>query len=134
MSDTNIQVNFIHICDNAFLSKDNRLNVIGVFDRLFVAKFPYRHPKFTVVLNVTIEEGTYPFEIRLMQEGEESPKLVMNGEVKAKKSESFNLISDFAGIAFEQEGEYTVEIWNKDEKLTSQAFRVELPPQKKKEK
>lgn len=32
----NVKLNFAHVCENAFLSQDGKINIIGDFDKIFI--------------------------------------------------------------------------------------------------
>ena len=48
------KLNFLHLCDSAFLSKENKLNVIGIFDSVYVDTVPGTLLKATLVGNLTV--------------------------------------------------------------------------------
>lgn len=122
------KLNFAHICDMAFLSQDKKLNIIGVFERIFAQKFPLRYPKMSVVMNLSIEKGTHELLLLLQKKGGEKPVLQMKGEVKAAGSENINLIFDLANISFEDQREYAAEIFLNGEEMGAVPFSVELAP------
>lgn len=39
-----MKVTFAHVCDYASVSRDGKLSVIGIFDRLFTSALPTSHP------------------------------------------------------------------------------------------
>lgn len=124
------QIHFLHVCENAFLSKDNKLNLIGIFDRISVRKFPVRYPKIAVALNMTVDKGTHPFEIRIVEKGKEKPVVEMKGEVNAEAEKNFNLLSDFVGMVFEHQREYSVVLFVDGDIVGAKSFSVGLIPEK----
>ncbi len=125
------KLNFAHLCDNAFLSQDNKLNIIGIFREIYSQKFPFRYPKMAVVMNVTVEKGMHPFAIHMMKEGTTDPVMKMQGEVKSSETKDFNLIIDLANIAFEDQRKYRIDILMEDEVIGAIPFEIKLMPQKK---
>lgn len=102
------------IADEANISQEGKLNLLGAFDRIGAPNFPTVHPKMVFVFRV--EAGyadagrTIPVRVRLMDEdggllfdagGELVAPDVQPGDV-ATAYQIFNLI----GIAFEKPGLY----------------------------
>jgi hypothetical protein len=60
------------LADEANLSQEGKLNVLGVFDRIAAAAFPTVHPKMVFVFRVQAEYGdagrSFPVRVRLMDE------------------------------------------------------------------
>lgn len=58
-------------CDAANVSREGKLNLLGIFNSIHAAEFPCTHPHLALVLRVEArvgEEGTYPLEIQLVDE------------------------------------------------------------------
>jgi hypothetical protein len=102
------------LADEANVSQEGKLNVLGVFDRLASPAFPTVHPKMVFVFRVQAEYGdtnrTHPVRVRLMDEdgatlfeanGEIVPPPVEPGEF-ATAHQLFALV----GIQFPRPGFY----------------------------
>ena len=58
-------------CDAANVSREGKLNLLGIFNSIHAAEFPCTHPHLALVLRVEArlgEEGVYPLEIQLVDE------------------------------------------------------------------
>ena len=58
-------------CDAANVSREGKLNLLGIFNSIHAAQFPCTHPHMALVLRVEArlgEEGTYPLELKLVDE------------------------------------------------------------------
>ena len=109
---TNVKLNFIIVCDNAFVAQgSNFLNIIGIFDRVSAEKFPAVHPRIIVVTNLTGEVGEYNQIITL--------KNKLTGEKLAELSGKINInvigqkaqfIGNFFNLVFPSAGEYIFEV------------------------
>lgn len=44
-----IQIHLFEIADYALISRDNKLSVLGIFDRIYVQKIPANHPNMVIV-------------------------------------------------------------------------------------
>ncbi len=60
------------LADEANVSQEGKLNVLGVFDRIAASSFPVVHPKMVFVFRVRAEYAdagrTFPVRVRLMDE------------------------------------------------------------------
>ena len=60
------------LADEANVSQEGKLNVLGVFDRIAAASFPVLHPKLVFVFRVQAEYADagrrFPVRVRLMDE------------------------------------------------------------------
>lgn len=55
----NYKLNFLHLCDVAILSQDNKLSVIGIFNAINLSTLPGQLPKATLVANIgLLQEST----------------------------------------------------------------------------
>ena len=52
-----MNLKFIHICENAFISEGGKLNLIGIFKVIKVKKIPGGIPKFNILLNIENPTG-----------------------------------------------------------------------------
>lgn len=102
------------VADEANVSREGKLNVLGAFDRISVAAFPAVHPKMTFVFQLRAEEGDaarpVPLRVRLVDEeendlwgteGEIAPPAVAAGEVATA-----NQIVALVGVRFPAPGRY----------------------------
>ena len=58
-------------CDAANVSREGKLNLLGIFNSIQAAQYPCTHPHLALVLRVEArigEEGIYPLELKLVDE------------------------------------------------------------------
>ena len=58
-------------CDAANVSREGKLNLLGIFNSIHAAEFPCTHPHLALVLRVEArvgEEGVHPLVIQLVDE------------------------------------------------------------------
>lgn len=102
------------LADEANLSQEGKLNVMGVFDRIAAGGFPMAHPKMVFVFRVQAEYGdagrSFPVRVRLMDEdggslfeagGDLEAPVVSPGEFLTA-----NQIFTLVGTRFERPGSY----------------------------
>jgi hypothetical protein len=103
------------LADEANISQEGKLNVLGVFDRVAAASYPTVHPKMVFVFRVQSEYAdagrSFTVRLRLMDEdgkvlfeagGELVPPAVPPGEFA-----SANQIFTLVGITLPRPGSYT---------------------------
>ncbi len=110
MADT--RLNFAHLCDTAFLSKDGKLNIIGIFENIMVAQLPARHPRMTLVMNLHLTKGSHPFKVRMVKDDGNKTVTQVEGNIEYKSEEgNAGLINEFVDVTIDAAGKYSLEIW-----------------------
>ena len=64
-------VDFAVACDYALVDQYGKLSVLGIFQHIWVARFPAMHPRLHLVLRLRgkrTEVGEHPIEIQLVDE------------------------------------------------------------------
>lgn len=100
------------IADEANVTDDGKLNVLGVFDRLHAPEFPATHPKLVFVFRLHAEYADagreVPLRVRLMDEDGE-PLFEAQGSINAPSLEpgefsATNQIFVLVGLRFPRPG------------------------------
>ena len=123
------------VCDHALIDQAGKLSVIGIFERIWVERFPALHPKLHLVLRLKgrrTEVGDHPMQIQLLDpEGREVLRgdgAVQIGEPPAGVTE----VEASAVLAFdvplEKPGTYTFEITVDGEHAASLPVAVSQMP------
>jgi hypothetical protein len=108
-----IFLNFAHICENAFLAEDKKLNIIGDFDTINFARKKEDKEKplslqFFLVFNFSGPQGEYETSVQII---DSSDKVILPEKKITQKLENKKV--GFIGkynILFPQPGTYFVEI------------------------
>ncbi len=124
-----IEVNFAHLCDMAFFSKDEKLNIIGIFKNINTKVLPFAYPKMTFAVSLFTDE-IQNFKAQILKKDtneviskiEASPREIK----KLKKVTEINFLNDFINTKFEEEGEYFLEVWFGKKILTKIPFSIRL--------
>ena len=102
------------LCDNAFLSIDRKVNIIGVFETINAQKFPVTHPKFVIVGSITPSKKEFKMSLNIIDKKTKLPVIgdIHEREVKLPedKDQNFNFIVEVINTNLAHPGEYTVEI------------------------
>lgn len=102
------------LADEANVSQEGKLNVLGIFDRIAAAGFPTVHPKMVFVFRVQAEFGDsgqlFPVHVRLMDEDGET-LFEATGELGAPRVGpgeflSSNQVFALVGTRFPRAGSY----------------------------
>lgn len=102
------------LADEANVSQEGKLNVLGAFDRITAARFPMLHPRMVFVFRVQAEYadagGAFPTRVRLMDE-DGGTLFDAAGELKAPALApgefiTANQIFSLVGVRFARPGHY----------------------------
>jgi hypothetical protein len=103
------KLNFLHICETAFLAKENNnLSIINIFDQIKTQGFPAIHPRFMVVVNLTLEvSGMHTFSLTIVKDFK---KIVELNSPYNRTELNMQIIQTFVNFAFPEEGVYSVQV------------------------
>lgn len=102
------------LADEANISQEGKLNVLGIFDRIAAADFPVVHPRLIFTFRVHADFGdagrTFPVLVRLLSEGDEV-MFEASGEINAPlvgpgEFSTANQVFTLVGIQFPRPGVY----------------------------
>ena len=105
-------------CDAANVSREGKLNLLGIFNSIHAAEFPCTHPHLALVLRVEArigEEGVYPLEIQLVDEDGQQ-LFDINGQLSLQGAEpgrpmTAQTIMDINNLQLPRSGTYAFEIF-----------------------
>ncbi len=120
------RLNFVHLCDTAFLSQDGKLNIIGILKKIILPKFPTTYPKMMAVVNVQMKQ---PVKLKIQILKKEAREVVTKveadiGNKNVEKEHEVGFLADFQNVKFENPGPYLLETWLNDEMVDVQHFVV----------
>ena len=128
---------FAVLADYANISRDGKLNVMGIFDRVFARKLPSRLPPMQLVIRLEAQpeeldrehgigiqladpEGRAVFDIN----GNFTPRGAMPGEAV-----TINHVVRLADVPLERTGLHRIRIRVDDQTVGEVPLRVDQPPQ-----
>lgn len=123
------------LADEANVSQEGKLNVLGIFDRIAAAAFPVVHPKLIFAFRVQADASdggrTFPVEIT-MEAPDGTVIFEANGEigapiVPAGEFTTFNQLFNLVGIQFPAPGVYRFIVRIENE-VREAPLIVEAPP------
>ncbi len=126
-----LEKDFIILCENAFASADNKINLIGLFEEIKVDKFPTRHPQSFLVgvfevdeeddqdMVVTFElidsKGKFPdFQVK--------PLELIKSPVNKRGTRRYGFVIQMVDLPLREEGIYKFVVFVNDIELGQCAF------------
>jgi hypothetical protein len=105
-------------CDAANVSREGKLNLLGIFNSIHAAEFPCTHPHLALVLRVEArigEEGVYALEIQLVDEDGQQ-MFDINGQLSLQGAEpgrpmTAQTIMDINNLQLPRPGTYAFEVF-----------------------
>jgi hypothetical protein len=112
-----VKVPLALVCDAANVSREGKLNILGVFSALRARQFPCVHPTLTLVVGLEAtytERGEHAIDIRLV-DADGGELLKLDGQVNIQSERPgrpifTQAILQLNNIAFPHAGTYTVDI------------------------
>lgn len=106
---------YLLVCDQAFLSIDRKVNIIGVFETINAQNFPVTHQKFTLVGSIVATKGKFKLGVDIVSEKTNQSILLesQDREVNLPASDgsrNFNFIIDLINTSFPEAGNYLVNV------------------------
>ena len=129
-----MEVDILLLADYASVSENKKLNVMGVFNRIFAKGFPVRHREMFVVskcsASIAEANSTKKFVVKLLDEdaGVELLNFARNivvGEPQAGKRYELNGILKVADVIFPKAGTYQVSVLIDGDEKASMPLYVE---------
>jgi hypothetical protein len=119
-----MKLNYALLCDQAFLSIDRKVNIIGVFETINASAFPVNHPKFTLVGSMEPSKNQFKMAVDIVADknGESILKEPQERAVtlpERERTTHFNFIVDVINTTFTEMGNYKVKVLI-DEKVVAE--------------
>ncbi len=120
-----MEVQLAVLADAANIAPPGKLNILGIFDTVFVADFPAIHPSMVLALRLRLdyEDGAGEHDLEVVLTDEDG-KEFMHGKARVQvpkippgEAVHLNQILSFAGTAFGSQGRYCFRLlWDGTEK------------------
>jgi len=105
-----VKLNFLHTSDQAMISNDGKLSIIGIFTEINVHSTPAVHPKFSIVTNIIGELGEYEQTIAIIPPNEDNPIASVTGNSEIINDTGNVFVANFINTMFRIEGKYWIKI------------------------
>lgn len=123
-----VDLNYIHICEYATLSKGDKPVLMGIFTRLeSKEELPLRKRDMYLVINVSMEdEQEHLLEVKFKTPADEDLLPFSEKLKKEGGKEGHGIMLNVGGIEFEEEGVYKVEVYSDGELIGKKELIVEV--------
>lgn len=131
-----MEVTFAVLADYANVSREGKLNVMGIFDRVFARQLPSRFPPMRLVVRLEASPADLGTEhtIRVqLTDPEGATVFDINGAFTPRGPEpdqtvSVNHVVRLADLPLQRTGLHTVVVWVDGERKRDVELRVDEPP------
>jgi|SRR3989344_3800151 len=130
-----IKVEYLHLCDAANVDNFGKINILGIFTKMYVSKVPNVSPKFTVVGNLIFDhviKDRLKVEIKFYNPSKKEVELTKEikteidlPEVTQKSVGNLNIILDILNLKLNEFGDYKVSLFVDNVEVDSITFNVE---------
>lgn len=120
-----LELKLLVLCDLASVSREGKLSIIGIFDRIFANKIPSSFIRLFVV--ATIEgEPSVDYQIKLNIQDPQGKEILPPKFLKVRLGGNgrSNLITDIVNMPLPEFGEYTLSLKSDDKELGNTIFWV----------
>jgi len=108
---TNVKLNYILICDQAFFDEKGKTSIIGTFNRIESKGTPAIHPKFTIVVNIMGDKNTSHIErIEIINLQDNKTIAFIEKQINFKDFDMHNFLGNFVNTIFPTFGKYWIKI------------------------
>lgn len=132
-----MKVDFAFICDYAVAT--GKINALGIgFDTIRAKQVPYRHPHFSLVLQIrasAVEVGNKSVTIHLIDEDGQEVVPVIQSQAEIQKPEGRpdsigRFVIEFGMVEFKRYGSYSVRVAIEGMEVAEVPFAIVQPPAK----
>jgi hypothetical protein len=126
-----MKLNFVHLCDYAFLGDNGKINLIGIFESFYPKSVPFSHSQFFIVTNATVNKsGTVKQLIKIVRNRDNTDIVaplefeLTAGSVSESGETKVGVLGRLDGVTFEEEGNYTIQVFIDGEKIGGSPLSV----------
>jgi len=125
-SDTSsAHVEYLHVCDYAFVSGNGKTAIIGIFDRIYASTFPVMHPVMYLAVQVRSQPNQV-VSLRVVIESQSGEKVIDLPEqsLMAAPDGGIALHAQLLGVVFNRAGRYSVSVISRGEVLATKTLEL----------
>jgi len=115
-------LNFIILCDKASLSRDGKIDILGVFDNINAPSFPVRHKEMFVLVEALLDKGEHEEVLKIDCNGRE--KEIVGSRVKKEEKGKHLFMHQITEMVFPEPGDYLIKIYINDILVGTRKFSL----------
>lgn len=120
-----MQLKFLTLCDLASITREGKLNILGIFQQIFVREFPTRYLKFTIVGIITgTPSQTVSITLKVLDSDNQSAMPDQTVNLQIGNGGRAQMLFDVINLPLNAAGEYTIELHSDDKLLGTSNFEV----------
>jgi len=119
-----LKVKYFHLCDHAFLTRGDKVSLIGIFDRVLVNSVPTVINPFHVVAVLGSETAAKTELEATITDPDDKVVFKGKGPVAVGAGKNFNFLLGIAGFKVQKPGTYTIRFIEKGNELARLEFPV----------
>ena len=126
------KIDYLLLADAASVDSFGKLNVLGIFQNIFLSKVPGSIVKFVLICSISVLDTNKAFKIlikikdsRGKQVKTKSPLSFSLKPQERNKDNKINLLIDFVNLEFKSYGKYEIEVLVDNNKIGSIFLQVE---------
>lgn len=119
------KLELLTVSDFASISQDGKLNIIGIFDQIYVPNLPATHVQFFIVGVISGEpNATENLWLQIESPGSKESVPKQNLEIRIGSNGHSNIIASIANMSIESYGIYRIVISNDEGILGEKEFGI----------
>ena len=130
----NYVVNYLVLADAANIDNFGKVNILGIFSKIFAEKVPTAYGKFSIVGNISfskLDGKALSLEVKILDP--DNKEIAMNKPIKIElllpeskeKKGDLNMLLDIVNLKLNALGEYNIVIHLDDTEIVRKSFQVE---------
>jgi hypothetical protein len=128
-----VNVNFAHLCDYASVSREGKLSVMGIFDRITVAVVPSMHPMLYLAFQLELfpAELGRPFKVAIRVVDADGNAVLetdadakIDGQAKPGEMARSPQVVGFASLPLRKAGRHSIDIFLNGDHKANTTFDV----------
>jgi hypothetical protein len=120
-----MKVDFLVICDHASVTREGKLNVVGIFKQIYVQRLPTRYLRFFAVAMVEGEmDKELEMKVQIVSPVKEMVMPAQKGKVRFGPSGRAHLMFGIVNLPLKVTGEYKLQVFSGAKKIGETGFEV----------
>jgi len=119
-----LKVKYFHLCDHAFLTRGDKVSLIGIFDKVLVNSTPTVINPFHVVAVLSSEVAAKTELEATITDPDDKVVFKGKGPVTVGAGKNFNFLLGIAGFKVQKPGTYVIRFIEKGNELARLEFPV----------
>lgn len=125
------KVDYLLLADAASVDSFGKLNALGIFQNIFLAKVPGSILKFVLICSIALENPNISLDVEIKIKDSEGGYIEVNPRLsfsfkpqEGNKDKRINLMIDIINLKFQMFGQYEIEVFADNKKIYSMPLEV----------